>query len=77
MKMKSRSHRYDINRPTSRYGHNIVNIKNVLVGWSWYVSTNTLATLEAQFMKVLSKTEAELKKTVLLKEAPIRLYHLL
>ena len=29
MKMKNRSHRYDINRPRSRHGHNKVNEKSV------------------------------------------------
>ena len=27
LKMKNRSHRYDINKPKSRHGNNIVNIK--------------------------------------------------
>ena len=31
MKMKNRSHRYKINRPRSRQGKNIVNIKGVSV----------------------------------------------
>ena len=31
MKMKNRSHRYDINRPRSRYGHKCSKYKNYLV----------------------------------------------
>ena len=62
MKMKNRSHRYDINRPRSRHGRKynkymyltmmmLINIKQ------------TLATFEAQFRTKLSNTEAELKKS--------------
>ena len=63
MKIKSRSHRYGINRLRCRYGH-IVNIKTVSV----YVLSNTQAISEAQFMKKLSNTEAELKKALLIKK---------
>ena len=65
MKMKNRSHRYDINRP---YGldmdTNIVNIKSVSVWWCLYVLSNTYATREVQVMKKVSNTEAELKESV-------------
>ena len=65
MKMKNRSHRYDINR---LYGldmdTNIVNIKSVSVWWRLYVLSNTYATLEVQFMKKVSNTVAELKESV-------------
>ena len=35
---KKRSHKYDTSRPRSRHGHNIVNIKTVLVWWALYLS---------------------------------------
>ena len=31
MKMKKRSHRYDINRPRSKHGHKCNNIKSISV----------------------------------------------
>ena len=31
MKKKNKSHRYDINRPRSRHGHEYVNVKRVSV----------------------------------------------
>ena len=48
---------------------NIINIKSVSVWWCFYVLSNTSATFEAQFMKKLSNTEAELKKALLIKKA--------
>ena len=42
---------------------NVLNIKYVSVWWCLYVLSNTEATFEAQFMKKLSNTEAELKKS--------------
>ena len=46
---------------------NILNMKRVSVKqWRWlYVLSNTEATFEAQFMKKLSNTNAELKKRCL------------
>ena len=41
---------------------NIVNIKSVSVWWCLNVLSNTQATFEAQLMKKLSITDAELKK---------------
>ena len=46
---------------------NIVNIKRASV--CLYVVSNTEATYEAQFMKKLSNTEAELKKELLMKKS--------
>ena len=43
---------------------NIVNIWSVQAWQRLYVSSNTYATFEAQFMIILSNTEAELKKSV-------------
>ena len=60
--MKSRSQKYDMNRPRSRHRHNYTNMKCVSVQRWLYVLSNTLATLEAQFMKKVSNTTAELKK---------------
>ena len=60
--MKTRSHRYDINRTRPRHGHKLVNIKCL------HVLSNTSATFEAQLMKKLSNTEAERKKSVVYKK---------
>ena len=57
--MKNRLHRYDINRSRSRRGRKYSRYK---VSQCLYVLSNTLAKFEAQFMKKLSNTEAELKK---------------
>ena len=58
MKLKNRSHRYDINRPRLRHGHKNTKYKMchcimMVIG----VLSNTLATFEVQFMKKLSNTE--------------------
>ena len=64
--MKNRSHRYDINRPRSRHGHeysksNTADVKKCLSMEILFLSSNTSAKFEAQFMKKLSNTEVELK----------------
>ena len=61
LKMKNRSQIYDINRPRPRHGHKYTKYKMCIS-----IISNTLATFEAQFMKKLSNTEAELKKKALL-----------
>ena len=43
---------------------NLVNVKSVSVLWCLYVLSNTSATFEALFMDMISKTEAELEKSV-------------
>ena len=58
MKMESRSHRCNINRPSSRHGHKLL--------------SNTKTTFEDQFMKKLSNTEAKLKKSVSYKSPKLR-----
>ena len=60
MEMKIRSHRYDTNRPKFSHEHKI-NIKRVSVWVSF----------EAQFIKTLSNTEAELKKSVAYKKESV------
>ena len=52
---------------------NVVNIKYVSAWWCLYVLSNTEATFEAQFMKKLSNTEAELKKSDAYKKS---VYHI-
>ena len=42
---------------------NIVNKRSVSVRWCLYVLSNTQATFAAQFIKKLSNTETELKKS--------------
>ena len=60
MEMKIRSHRYDTKRPRFSHEHKI-NIKRVSVWVSF----------EAQFIKTLSNTEAELKKSVAYKKESV------
>ena len=57
-----KSHRYDINRRRSAHGHKYSEYKGCLNRWCLYVLSNTWPTLEAQFLRKLSNTEAELKK---------------
>ena len=64
MILKNRSHKHDINRPRSRHGRKYSKYKKCLTMMCLYVWSNTWATFEAQFMKNLKKTEAELKKSV-------------
>ena len=65
-KMKSRSHRYDMKRLRNRHGHKHIKYEmcQSRVGWWLYVSSNTSATFEAQFIQTLSDTEADLKNSV-------------
>ena len=58
MKIKNRSHRYDINRPRSRYGHKYSRYKKC-------VSMMMLICIKHH----LSKTEAEMKKIVAYKKS--------
>ena len=50
---------------------NVVNIKTVSLRWCLYVLGNSRATYEAKFMKKLSNTKAELKKTIAYKKVCI------
>ena len=61
--MKSKSHRYEIDRPRRRHGHKYTKYKMYL-----FIS-NTLATFEAQFMEKLTNIEAELKKSFAYKKS--------
>ena len=65
MKMKNRLHRYDKIDLGLDMGTNIVNIKIVSVWWHLSLLSIMSATSEAQFMKKLSNTKAELKKRCL------------
>ena len=47
---------------------NTVNIRTISVWWGIYVLCNTWARLGAEFMRKLSNTEAELKKSVAYKK---------
>ena len=58
MKMKNRSHGYDINRTRFKHDTSTINIWKESEGWSTYVLSNTQATFEDQFMRMLSNTEA-------------------
>ena len=60
IKMKNRSHRYDIDRPRSRHGHKYNKNKFFMMLFikyhdASYVLSNNYATFEAQFIKKLSK----------------------
>ena len=57
-------------------GANIVNTKSISVSWCLYVLSNTYATFDAQFMKKLSNTQAELKKRCLKELGVIKLFYL-
>ena len=61
IKVKNRSHIYDVNSPRSRQ---VVNIRSDSVWSHLHALSNTYATFEAQFMRKLSNTEAQLKKPV-------------
>ena len=69
VKIKNRSHRYDINRPRSRHGHKFSIYNKCLTMIMLTCIKQLQATFEAQFMKKLSKTEAELKIALLIKKA--------
>ena len=69
IKMKNSSHRYDIIYLGLDIDTNIVNIKSVSSRWWLYILSNNYATIEAQFMKKFSNTEAELKKSVAYKKS--------
>ena len=70
LNMKNTSHRYDVNRTRPRHGHKYTRYKIVSVydGYMYY-ATPAQQTSEAQFMKELSNTEAELKKSVAYKKS--------
>ena len=48
---------------------NARNLEKVTVRWGLYVLSNTSGTFDAQFIKKLSKTEAELKRALLIKKS--------
>ena len=62
LKMKTRSHRYDLNRPKLRQRHKYSKYEKCVSMIMLYVLNNTSATFETQFMKKLSNTKTELKK---------------
>ena len=66
---EKRSHWYDINRPRSRHGHKYSEYKKCLNWQCWYVLSNTESTLDPQFIRKLSNTENELKKSVAYKKS--------
>ena len=60
----------DIIRPKPRHKHRYANnVKSVSVWWCLCILSNTWGTFEAQFIKKLSNTEAELKKKRYLKKS--------
>ena len=67
MKMKNGSHRY-INRPRSRHGHKIVNIKSLSVMMLLCIKQH-LSNIRSSVHKKLSNTEAEIKTGVAYKKA--------
>ena len=62
--MKNCSHRYKINRPRTRNEHKFSKYKKCLTNDEMIIYIKQhLTTFKAQFMKTLSNTEAEMKKS--------------
>ena len=57
MKIKNKSHRYEINRSRSRHGYKYSKYKKCLSMMKLIYSKQHLTTFEAQFMKKLRNTE--------------------
>ena len=70
IKMKYRSHRYDINRPRHRNKHKYTkyNIQSIMMV---ICIKQHLSNIWNQFMKKLSNTQAELEKSVAYKRKPV------
>ena len=64
---KNKSHRYDINRPRSSHGHKYSKYKKRLT-MIMFICIKQHISNEAEFMEKLTNTEAELKKTLLIKK---------
>ena len=63
VKTKSRSHKYHINRPTSRHRLTYTNKHKKCLSMMMLISIKQHPpTLEVQFMKMLRNTEAKLEK---------------
>ena len=71
MKMKSKSHRYDIN--TKMDGYKFSKYKNYLIMMITICIKQHLSNIWSRFMKKLSSTEAEFVKSVAYKKACIAL----
>ena len=71
MKMKNGLHRHNINKPMSRHGDKYSKYKTCHSMMMLLCIKQHQAPFEAQFMRMLCNTEAELKKTVAYKK---RLY---
>ena len=74
MKMKNRSHRYDINRPRSSDEHKYSKYKKYLTMMMLICIKQHLSNIWSSFHEKLSNTEAELKKSVAYKKK--RVYHM-
>ena len=68
IKMKNRSHRYDINRPRSRHGHKYSKYKKCLSMMMLICIKQHLSNIWSSVHEKLSNTEAELKKNVAYKK---------
>ena len=69
--MKNKSHIYDINRPRFRHGRKYSKYRNCLIMTMLICVKQHLSiiwSLKFEFMKKLSNTEAELKKSVAYKK---------
>ena len=70
IKIKNRSHRHDINRPSSRRAHKYSKYKKCLTMMMLiYIKQHQSNIFQVQFKKKLSNTEAELKKSVAYKKS--------
>ena len=69
MKMKNRPHRCDINRPRSRHGHKYSKYKKCLTMMMLICIKQHLSNIWSSIEEKLRNTEAELKKSLLIKKS--------
>ena len=69
LKMKNRSQKHDIDKPRPRYGHKYAKYQMWLSIMIVLCTKQHHSNFEAQFMKMLSNTKAELKKSVAYKKS--------
>ena len=69
MRMKNRSHRYDINRSRSRHEHKYTEYKTCLSMMILICIQQHQATFGAQFMRKSSNSEAEMMQSIAYKKS--------
>ena len=68
LKMKNRSHRYDINRVRPRHGHKYTKYKTCISIMIVICIKQHLSNILSSIHEKLSNTEGELKKVLLIKK---------